>query len=201
MTDVLAWHSSCRYIFRKTRQFQSDSFQWRLAQFRYRQYTSTPRSFELKTVLPLLRAWQGPSDSSYAVDDARRIIGRTSDGKIHAEGALMHYMATTTVLFLLEHPDCEYAYRAQIPLKISLLVSASHLAKYAGCSIKSTMANEIATLYFKVLTALSYLGFRLLAFLTASLSNFERCCLLHVGGSTRFLPHQIIFVKLQSKQM
>lgn len=58
-----------------------------------------PSSFEVKTVLPLLRAWQGPSDEPYGVDKAKYIIQGTLNATVHAEAALMQYMAAVEVRF------------------------------------------------------------------------------------------------------
>jgi len=94
MEHVLSWHTSCRHIFTKARRFQHKTFQWRLSQFRYHDEALTPCSFDVETVLPLIQAWQGPSDCLFGSEEAKRIIRQTLNATVHAEAALMHWIAT-----------------------------------------------------------------------------------------------------------
>lgn len=112
MKSVLSWQISCRHVFRKAARFQHKATQWRLSQFRYRKHVSTPCAFDIETVLPLIRTWQGPSSSPCGAEDAKAIISRTGEATVHAEAALMHWIATVKVgsislissLFLRWHP-------------------------------------------------------------------------------------------------
>lgn len=97
MRTILAWHSSCRHIFQQARRSRSKSFQWRLFQFRYHDDALSTGVFDLDMVLPLLRAWQGPSQNPYGTEEARCIIHQAHEATIHAEAALMHWIATVKV--------------------------------------------------------------------------------------------------------
>lgn len=75
MNTVLAWQTSCRQIFTKAALFQSRGNKWRLSQFWYRmQTTFNPSIFNIDVVLPLLQAWQGPSEISCSPEEAVTVM-------------------------------------------------------------------------------------------------------------------------------
>lgn len=98
MNSVLSWHISCRHVFRKAARFQQKTIiKWGLSQFRYCNQALVPCKFDIDTVLPLLQTWQGPSSNPYGTEEAKVIISRTGEAKVHAEAALMHWIATVKV--------------------------------------------------------------------------------------------------------
>lgn len=97
MKSVLAWQTSCRHIFKKARQFRSKPFQWRLSQLPCHDPTLQPCVFDVQKVLPLLRAWEGPTENVYGINEAKRIIRQACDVRVHGEAVLMHWIASVKV--------------------------------------------------------------------------------------------------------
>lgn len=97
MEAVLAWQTSCRHMFKKASLLQSRDNKWRLSQFRYCKQTVKPWEFNVDTVLHLLRAWQGPSDNPLRIREAEQIISQTASATVHAESALMQWIASVKV--------------------------------------------------------------------------------------------------------
>lgn len=98
MEAVLAWQTSCRNIFKTAGLLQGKGNVWKISQFRYcTQTTLKHSSFTVDAVLPLLRAWRGPSENLCGFEDAEIIICRTLEVRVHAESALMHCIASVKV--------------------------------------------------------------------------------------------------------
>lgn len=100
MKTMLVWQASCRHVFKKARRFRSESFQWRLSQFRYHDNALLTDVYDVETVLPLVQAWQGPLDGPFGIEETKQIIQQTWDATVHAEAALMHWIATVKVSLL-----------------------------------------------------------------------------------------------------
>lgn len=151
MNAVLAWQTSCRQIFTKAALFQSRGNKWRLSQFRYRtQTTFNPSIFNIDVVLPLLRAWQGPSEISYSPEEAKNIICRTAHATVHAESALMHCIASVKVCvssYPVSLPVHISRCRMSIVVRIGLLGRTRHLARCVGYSTKFTTKGVLPNLY------------------------------------------------------
>lgn len=148
MKSVLSWQTSCRHVFRKAARFQHKETQWRLSHFQYRNQALTPSMFDVDTVLPLIRAWQGPSSRPCGAEDAEAIISRTGKATVHAEAALMHWIATVKVrspsfIFEMIHYSHLLTSRCRmlVVVRIGPLVLAPNLAKCVGSSITFTTAN------------------------------------------------------------
>ncbi|KAE9384557.1 hypothetical protein BT96DRAFT_1007955 [Gymnopus androsaceus JB14] len=93
MRTVLAWRTSCKYIFEKATYFQSQTVQWKLSQFCYGGAPFNPTAFDADNVLSLLREWQEPAND-LDIAFARDVIYRTLNAKVHAEAALMDWIVT-----------------------------------------------------------------------------------------------------------
>lgn len=135
MKSVVGWQTSCWHIFKKPRQFQSIPFQWRLSQLPCHEPTLHPCVFDVETVLPLLRAWEGPTDNFYGINEAKQIIRRASTVEVHAEAMLMHWIATVKVWLSLIYLYCSYpasSFRMFTLARIDPLVSIGCVAKCAG---------------------------------------------------------------------
>lgn len=100
MKTMLVWQASCRHIFKKARRFRSDFFQWRLSRFSYHDHTLSPCVFNVQAVSHLLQASQGLLDKPCGIEDTKRIIRQTCHANVHAEAALMHWIATVKVRLL-----------------------------------------------------------------------------------------------------
>lgn len=98
---MLVWQASCRQIFKKARRFRSDFFQWRLSRFSYHDQTLLPCVFNVQAVSHLLQTLQGQSDTPGGTADTKRIIQQTRHAHVHAEAALMHWIASVKVRLLL----------------------------------------------------------------------------------------------------
>ncbi|KAE9394507.1 hypothetical protein BT96DRAFT_998415 [Gymnopus androsaceus JB14] len=93
MRTVLAWQTSCKYIFEKATYSQSQTVQWKLSQFCYGGAPFDPTAFDADNVLSLLREWQEPAND-LDIASARDVIFRTLNVKVHAEAALMDWIVT-----------------------------------------------------------------------------------------------------------
>lgn len=100
MKSVLAWQTSCWYVFKKARQCRSKSFHWCLPQLHCHDCPLQPGVFDVERVLSLLQTWQGPTDNPCGVDQAKWTIRQACDAKVHAEAWLMQWIATVKVWLL-----------------------------------------------------------------------------------------------------
>lgn len=98
MNNVLSWQISCRHVFTKARLLQYRGTEWKLAQWRYHKHALVPYAFTVETALPFLQSLYG-NDSCCGVEEAERVIGRTVNAQVHAEAALMHWIASSKVGF------------------------------------------------------------------------------------------------------
>lgn len=194
MEAVLAWQTSCRQIFNKAAMFQSRGNEWRLSQFRYRtQVKFNPSVFNIDAVLPLLRAWQGTSDNDMGPEQAKNIICRTGDAKVHAESALMLCIAAGKVgIFFrpVSLPDTNFPCRMSIAIRIGLLGRAGSVARCVGYYTKFTTEVALPNLYFQERMGPSLPGSLPLACRMLLCWNFEKRCLLHVKISLLPLSDQ-----------
>lgn len=140
MKSVLAWQTSCRYVFKKAKQFRSKSFHWCLSQLHCHDHPLQPCVFDVERVLSLLRRWQGPTDNPCGVDQAKRTIRQACDAKVHAEASLMHWIATVKV------------WRPSIYLYCSCIQLS-----YPGCSLYPGLAHRCQDMLPNVLVAPSRL--------------------------------------------
>jgi len=114
MKTVLDWRASCKDIFHLVTHFQSSTVQLKLSQFYYSGATlkSTASAFDVTDkVLSFLREWQGTADNLNIADarDAKNVIYRTLNAKVHAEAALMDWIVTVKVGLPTFHAKFSYS--------------------------------------------------------------------------------------------
>lgn len=105
---VLSWQTSCQLIFKQAALFQSDS-DWELVKFRFSPRVLLPFQFNVSSVSHLLKSWKQTSYDANKNDngdeeedeDAEDVIYDAFEGKVHAEAALMYFIATLKVGFYL----------------------------------------------------------------------------------------------------
>ncbi|KAE9387914.1 hypothetical protein BT96DRAFT_947996 [Gymnopus androsaceus JB14] len=90
MRTILAWYNSCKHIFKTAVHFQCKDVKLRLSRFNYHDDALKPAEFDVCQVLPL---FQDFSASELYEENAMAVICNTLEAKIHAEAALMHWIA------------------------------------------------------------------------------------------------------------
>lgn len=97
MRTIVAWQTSCRNIFKEARQLQAKGVAWKLSQFQYNDNVLTHASYTFETIEEVLQKWRGPKASPLDADVIWKVESRTRTAKVHAEAALMHWIATVEV--------------------------------------------------------------------------------------------------------
>lgn len=96
LRTVLAWHTSCRHIFKKTSYFQFDNTT-KISKLCYTDEALPPIPLTIEEASTFLNDFRGPSDKPLAEEIARRILHQTWDAKVHAEAALMQWISSEYV--------------------------------------------------------------------------------------------------------
>lgn len=99
MKTVLAWHISSRHVHKRAPHFRTLTAKF--SEFRYREQVLQPHALSLSTLTSLITVWRVSAASPYDADKIKRIYHSTLDAKVHAEAALMHWVATVKVCLYL----------------------------------------------------------------------------------------------------
>lgn len=97
MRTILAWQTSCRHIFKKAQILQKCS---QLFKLQYKDEVLHPCVLPVAKATHLIQGWEGPTADPCDEARARQYLEHTLKAKVHAEAALMHWLATVQVWLL-----------------------------------------------------------------------------------------------------
>lgn len=92
---ILAWHTSCRHIYDKAKHFRHGKREF--FQFQYLDHFLQPHSLSLNTFSALIQEWRGLLAVPYEEKKVKCLYHSSMDAKVHAEAALVHWVATVKV--------------------------------------------------------------------------------------------------------